>query len=96
MSENKIHQSAIISPTAKIGKDVKIGAFSILGDNVEIGDNCEIMHHSIIDKNTKLGKGSKIYPFCSIGTDPQDITFKGEDTFVEMGDFGYYDVVSFV
>ena len=85
MSENKIHQSAIISPTAKIGKDVKIGAFSILGDNVEIGDNCEIMHHSIIDKNTKLGKGSKIYPFCSIGTDPQDITFKGEDTFVEMG-----------
>ena len=85
MSENKIHQSAIISPTATIGKDVKIGAFSIVGDNVEIGDGCEIMHHTVIDKNTKLGKDSKIYPFCSIGTDPQDITFQGEDTFVEMG-----------
>ncbi len=85
MNQNKIHQSAIVSPTAKIGKDVMIGAFSIVGDNVEIGDNCEIMHHTVIDRNTKIGNGSKVFPFCSIGTAPQDITFKGEDTFVEMG-----------
>jgi len=43
------------------------------------------MHHSVIDKNTKIGNDSKVFPFCSIGTAPQDITFKGEDTFVEMG-----------
>ena len=85
MKDNLIHQSAIISTSAKIGKDVKIGPFTIIGDNVEIGDNCEIMHHSVVDKNTKIGKDSKVYPFCSIGTDPQDITFQGEDTFVEMG-----------
>ena len=85
MNENQIHQSAIISPSAKIGKNVKIGAFTILGDNVEVGDNCEIMHHSVIDKNTRVGNDSKVFPFCSIGTAPQDITFKGEDTFVEMG-----------
>jgi len=80
-----IHPSAIISPSARIGNDVKIGQFTIIGDNVEIGDGCEIMHHSVIDRNTRIGASSKVYPFCSIGTDPQDITFKGEDTFVEIG-----------
>ncbi len=80
-----IHSSAIIDPTAKIGKNVSVGAFSIVGENVEIGDNCEIFHHAVVDKNTKIGSGSKIFPFCSLGTDPQDITFKGEETFLEIG-----------
>lgn len=80
-----IHSSAVIDPTAKIGKNVSIGAFSIIGKNVELGDNCKIFHHTVIDKNTKIGDGSEIFPFCSIGTDPQDITFKGEDTFLELG-----------
>ncbi|MEN8221988.1 MAG: acyl-ACP--UDP-N-acetylglucosamine O-acyltransferase [Acidobacteriota bacterium] len=86
MTDNLIHPTAIVSPGAKLGKNVKIGQFTMVGDNVEIGDNCEIMHHSVIDKNTKVGKNSRIYPFCSIGTDPQDITYSGEETFLEIGD----------
>jgi len=86
MSENQIDPSAVISPGARLGKNIRVGAFSIVGDNVEIGDNCEIMHHSVVDRNARIGKDTKIYPFASIGTDPQDITFRGEDTFVEIGD----------
>jgi len=85
MKKNMIHPSAIISSKAKLGKNVKIGQYTMIGDNVELGDNCEIMHHSVVDKNTKIGKDSKIYPFCSIGSDPQDITYGGEDTFLEIG-----------
>ena len=77
---------AIISPEAKMGKDVIVGAYSIIGDNVTIGDGCTIMHHVVIDRNTRIGKNCRIYPFCSIGTEPQDITFKGEETFVQIGD----------
>ncbi|MCK5220577.1 MAG: acyl-[acyl-carrier-protein]--UDP-N-acetylglucosamine O-acyltransferase, partial [Candidatus Aminicenantes bacterium] len=85
MTDNLIHPTAVISPGTKLGKNVKIGQFTMVGDNVEIGDNCEIMHHSVIDRNTKLGEGCKIYPFSSIGTDPQDITYQGEETFLEIG-----------
>ncbi|MEN8153562.1 MAG: acyl-ACP--UDP-N-acetylglucosamine O-acyltransferase [Acidobacteriota bacterium] len=85
MSKENIHPSAIVSPSAKLGDGVEIGPYSIVGDNVELGNNCVVMHHSVIDKNTKIGPGTKIYPFSSIGTDPQDITFKDEETFVEIG-----------
>ncbi|MCK4835005.1 MAG: acyl-ACP--UDP-N-acetylglucosamine O-acyltransferase [Candidatus Aminicenantes bacterium] len=86
MNSSDISTTAIISHKAVLGKDVKIGAYSIIGDNVQIGDGCIIMHHTIIDQNTRIGKECKIFPFCSIGTEPQDITFKGEDTFIEIGD----------
>lgn len=77
---------AIISPRAQLGKGVTVGAYAIIGDNVTIGDGCTIMHHAVIDRNTRMGKNCKVYPFSSIGTEPQDITFKGEETFVEIGD----------
>ncbi|MCP4216897.1 MAG: acyl-ACP--UDP-N-acetylglucosamine O-acyltransferase [bacterium] len=81
-----IDPSAKISPKARLGANVKIGAFTIIGDDVTLGDNTEVMHHVVIDSGTTIGKDCKIYPFCSIGTDPQDVTFKGEKTFVEIGD----------
>jgi len=86
MSLQKIDSSAIISKTATLGNNVEIGAFSIIGDNVYIKDNCKIMHHTVINKNTEIGCNCKIFPFASIGTDPQDITFKDEDTFIEIGE----------
>ena len=79
-------EKAIISPRAKLGKGVSVAPYSIIGDNVTIGDGCVIMHHVVIDQNTTIGQNCKIYPFCSIGTEPQDITFKGEETRVTIGD----------
>lgn len=86
MSDNPIFPGAIISSKARIGKNVRIDPFSIIGDDVIIGDDCVVKHHVVIDKSTRIGKNCLIYPFCSIGTEPQDITFTGEETFVEIGD----------
>ncbi len=81
-----IHPTAIVSPKSQLGTNVQIGAFSIIGNNVSIGDNSIIMHHAVIDRNTSIGCQCKVFPFCSIGTEPQDITFKDEPTVVEIGD----------
>ncbi len=86
MSPVKIDPTAIVSKKAELGQDVEIGAYSIIGDDVLLGDNTVVMHHAVVDKFTSIGKNCKIYPFCSIGTDPQDVTFRGEQTYLEIGD----------
>ena len=73
---NKLSQ---IDTKAKIGKDVKIGPFCFVGPKVQIDDGVELISNVNIEGNTKIGKGKKIYPFASIGTDPQDLKFKGEE-----------------
>ncbi len=81
-----IHNTAIIDPKAKISSGVSIGAFAVIGPNVEIGENTIIQSHVSIIGNTKVGKNNKIYPFASIGNDPQDLKFDGEVTKLEIGD----------
>ena len=81
-----IHKTAIIDPKAKISSGVSIGAFTVIGPNVEIGENTIIQSHVSIIGNTKVGKNNKIYPFASIGNDPQDLKFDGEVTKLEIGD----------
>ena len=80
-----IHKTAIIDSTAKIGQNVKVGPYSIIGSNVEIGEGSEIQSHVSIIGNTKIGMNNKIYPFASIGNDPQDLKFNGEETKLEIG-----------
>ena len=75
-----IHKTAIIDPKAKISQNVTIGPYCVIGPNVEIGENSIIQSHVNISGNTKIGKNNKIYPFASIGNDPQDLKFKGEKT----------------
>ena len=80
-----IHNTAIIDPKARIHKNVNVGPYSIIGANVEIEENTEIQSHVSILGNTKIGKNNKIYPFASIGNDPQDLKFQGEETKLEIG-----------
>ena len=80
-----IHNTAIIDSKAKIHKNVKVGPFSVIGANVEIEENTEIQSHVSILGNTKIGKNNQIYPFASIGNDPQDLKFQGEETKLEIG-----------
>ena len=80
-----IHKTAIIDTKAKISSNVKIGAYSIIGPNVEIEENTEIQSHVSIIGITKIGKNNNIYPFSSIGNDPQDLKFAGEETKLEIG-----------
>ena len=80
-----IHKTAVIDPKAKIHSSVKIGPYSVVGPNVEIDENTEVQSHVSIVGNTKIGKNNKIYPFASIGNDPQDLKFQGEETKLEIG-----------
>ena len=80
-----IHSSSIIDKKAKIHKNVKIGPFCYIGPNVEIFDDVELISNVHIEGNTKIGNNTKIFPFASIGTDPQDLKFRGEKNRLEIG-----------
>ena len=81
-----IHKTAIIDSKAKISTNVEIGPYAIIGPNVEIGENTLIQSHVNITGNTTIGKGNKLYSFASIGSDPQDLKYKGEETTLLIGD----------
>lgn len=81
-----IAPTAQIHPSAKIGKNVHVGHFSVIGEHVEIGDDCWIGPHAVINGPTKLGKKNKIFQFASIGEAPQDKKYEGEPTRLEVGD----------
>ena len=80
-----IHKTSIIDKNAKISKTAKIGPYTIIGSNVEIGDEVEIHSHANIVGNTKIGSGTHIFPFASIGTQPQDLKYKGEKNSLVIG-----------
>ena len=80
-----IHKTSIIDKKAKILNNVKIGPYTVIGPNVEIENDVEILGHVNIDGYTKIGAGTKIYPFASIGTNPQDLKFKGEKSTLIIG-----------
>jgi len=82
----KIHPTAIVEPGAKIGTNVEIGPYSIIGENVEIGEGTIIGPHVVIDGWTKIGKRNQIFHGASIGLEPQDMKFKGEETYLFIGD----------
>lgn len=85
MAETLIHPSAIIEPGAEIGQGVRIGPFCVIGSQVRLGDGVELKSHVVVTGDTAVGEGTVIYPFASIGHDPQDLKFRGEHTRLEIG-----------
>ncbi len=81
-----IHASASIDPTARLGQDVHIGAFAYIGPDVEIGDGCVIGHHAVIEGPTRLGRDNRVGPHAVLGQPPQDASYQGEPTRLEIGD----------
>lgn len=80
-----IHRTAVIDPAATIGKDVSIGPYATIGAGVVVHDGCVIGAQASIEGNTVIGPQSKISQFACIGGPPQDLSYKGEDTRVEIG-----------
>ena len=80
-----IHKTAIIDSNAKISDNVNIGAYSVIGPNVQIGEGSIIHPQVNISGNTTIGKETIIYPFASIGNDPQDLKYNGEETALIIG-----------
>ena len=80
-----IHDTSIVDKNAKIGNNVEIGPYCVIGPNVKIADNNKLHSHVNISGNTTIGEGNTFYPFCSIGNDPQDLKFSGENTELTIG-----------
>ncbi len=80
------HETAIVSPEASIADDVEIGAYCIIGPKVTIGEGSRIGPHVIISGNTTIGKNNRFFQFSSIGEQPQDKKYAGEDTQLVIGD----------
>jgi len=81
-----IHPTAIVHPGARLGSDVEIGAYSLIGEHVEIGDGSRIGPHVVVTGHTRIGQGNRIFQFCSLGEEPQDKKYAGEPTRLEIGD----------
>ncbi|TWV83950.1 acyl-ACP--UDP-N-acetylglucosamine O-acyltransferase [Moraxella sp. VT-16-12] len=80
-----IHPTAIIDPSAQIAPSAQIGAYCIIGKNSIIGDDTILKSHVVVGDNTTIGQRNEIYQFASVGEVPQDLKFKGEETYLQIG-----------
>lgn len=81
-----VHPTAIIDRKAKVPPSCKVGPYCVIGADVEIGESCLLISHVAVEGPTKIGSHNTFFPFCSIGMAPQDVTYKGEPTRLEIGD----------
>jgi UDP-N-acetylglucosamine acyltransferase len=81
-----IHQSSVVDPNAKISKNVKVGPFCYIGPNVQLGENVELISNVHLEGDTKIGNRTKIFPFASIGTQPQDLKYNNEENSTTIGE----------
>ncbi|MFA6216488.1 MAG: acyl-ACP--UDP-N-acetylglucosamine O-acyltransferase [Candidatus Omnitrophota bacterium] len=81
-----IHATAIVSKKAQLGKGVCVGPYSIVEDNVVLGESVTIGAHCVIQGNTSIGKGTQVFNSVIIGSQPQDLKYKGEKNFLEIGE----------
>ncbi len=80
-----IHPSSVIEAGATLGKDVAIGPFCHVGADVVLGDNVELLSHVAVAGRTSIGARTRIFPFASIGHEPQDLKFHGEESVLVIG-----------
>ena len=80
-----IHPTAIVSPGAQIAPDATIGPWCTVGPDVEVGPGVTLVSHVVLDGHTTIGEGAVLYPFCTVGLPPQDLKYKGEPTWCEIG-----------
>jgi len=81
----RIHPSAVVMKGAQIGAGTIVGPHSVVGSHVKLGKGCRIGASSVVDGYTDIGDGTEIFPFASIGLIPQDLKFKGEETYLRIG-----------
>ena len=80
-----IHHTAVVSPKAKLGLDCFIGPYTTVGAEVELGNGVRLESHCVVDGRTKIGEGTHVFPFVSIGLAPQDLKYQGEPSETRIG-----------
>jgi UDP-N-acetylglucosamine acyltransferase len=82
----EIHQTAIIHPAAELADGVRVGPYAIIGERVRVGRGTRVDSHAVIESRTEIGTDCHVFPFATIGTIPQDLKYKGEESTVVIGD----------
>lgn len=85
-----IHPTAIVSPEAEIGSEVYVGPYCRIGNRVKIGNGCRFESHIVVEGPTAIGENNQFYPFGTIGLQTQDLKFKGEETFLTIGNHNIF------
>jgi len=80
-----IHPSSIVEPGAELASSVKIGPFCHIGRHVTLGERVELLSHVAVAGRTEIGEGTRVFPFASIGHQPQDLKYKGEESRLLIG-----------
>ena len=81
-----IHPSAVIDASSKVSASCSVGPYCVIGPGVELGESCELMSHVVIHGPAKIGSNNRFFPFAAVGIEPQDVSFKGDSTRLEIGD----------
>jgi len=81
----RVHPTAIVEPGARLADDVEVGAYAVVGPEVELASGVRVDHHAVVVGRTRVGERSRIFPFACVGGEPQDKTFNGEPTRLEIG-----------
>jgi UDP-N-acetylglucosamine acyltransferase len=87
---NELDPRAIVSPSARVGQGVRIGAFAVVGDEVDLGEGCVLEPHAVVRGPARIGRKNLFDSFCSVGGDPQDLKFSGERTELVVGDGNHF------
>ena len=86
MTSANIHPTAIIHPSARVPESCRVGPYCVIGPDVELGEKCRLLSHVVLEGPTRIGADNAIFSFAAVGTAPQDVTYKGEPTRLEIGD----------
>lgn len=85
MGHVEVHPTALVAPGARIGANVRIGPYSIVGEEVVLHDDVELISHVVVAGRTEIGRGTQVYPFASVGHQPQDLKYQGEPSRLTIG-----------
>src|ERR1043165_6209268 len=85
MPKGSVHPTAIIEDGARVGSEVRVGPFCVVGSEVVLGDEVELVSHVAVAGRTTIGAKTRIFPFASIGHQPQDLKYKGEPSTLAVG-----------
>jgi UDP-N-acetylglucosamine acyltransferase len=85
MARGNVHAAAAVEPGARLGEGVRIGAFCHVGGDVTLGDEVELISHVVVAGRTTIGARTRLFPFASIGHQPQDLKYKGEASALNIG-----------
>jgi UDP-N-acetylglucosamine acyltransferase len=86
MTDTQIHPTALVDPAAKIGPGVTVGPYAMIGAGVELGEGCQVGHHATLEGPSRIGARNIFFPYAAIGFKTQDLKYRGEPTYLEIGD----------